>query len=294
MASALPVISREEINFLRVANLLIRHSPKAVRILFNREFNPSGLTSVLSKNRNKLDKLKKKHVITQTQWSLLFPSGSVPDSSHFDLTLMVCLLRNLTKITIQDKLPQPSDLSEGAAVSRIKYYRNQIAHSDSGALSDLEFSKTFDEVSMAIEIICPPMKTDCETLKDAHIDHSVHDIYLEFVKNEKQMEEMKQKHDELVAQVEVLNVERQNIESRRKRLNFNKTPRQTLKSTSQSPVSPGPKVKTNKLLSVGDVDLKDGVRNMLRRVMTNELMSKFNISGLLNMPQTDWGGEREK
>ncbi|CAC5383064.1 unnamed protein product [Mytilus coruscus] len=148
MASSLPVISREEINFLRIANLLIRHSPKAVRILFNREFNPSGLTSVLSKNRNKLDKLKKKNVITQTQWSLLFPSGSVPDSSNFDLTLMVCLLRNLTKITIQDMLPQLSDLSKGAAVSRIKFYRNQIAHFDSGAMSDSEFSKTFDEVSM--------------------------------------------------------------------------------------------------------------------------------------------------
>ncbi|XP_063408881.1 ankyrin-3-like [Mytilus trossulus] len=213
MASALQVLSGEEINFLRVANLLIRHSPKAVRILFDREFNPSGLTSVLSKNRVKLDKLKKKHVITQMQWSLLFPSGSLPDSSSFDLTLMVCLLRNLTKITIQDKLPRQSDISEGAAVSRIKFYRNQIAHSDSGAMSDSEFSKTFDEVSMAIEIICPPMKTDCETLKLAHIDHSVHDIYLEFVKNEKQMGEMKQQQKELVAQVEILNVERQNIES---------------------------------------------------------------------------------
>ncbi|XP_071145001.1 uncharacterized protein [Mytilus edulis] len=212
MASALSAISKEEINFLRVANLLIRHSPKAVRILFDREFNPSGLTSVLSKNRSKLDKLKKKHVITQTQWNLLFPSGSLPDSSNFDLTLMVCLLRNLTKIAIQDQLPQPSDFSEGAAVSRIKFYRNQVAHSDSGAMSDSDFSKTFDEVSMAIEIICPSMKSDCKTLKDADIDHSVHNIYVEFVKKEKQMEEMKQQQEELVAQVEILNVERQNIE----------------------------------------------------------------------------------
>ncbi|CAG2210990.1 unnamed protein product [Mytilus edulis] len=126
---------------------------------------------------------------------------------------MVCLFRNLTKIAIQDQLPRPSDLSEGAAVSRIKFYRNQIAHSDSGAMSDSEFSKTFDEVSMAIEVICPSMKTDCETLKLAHIDHSVHDIYLEFVKNEKQMEEMKQQQEELVAQVKILNFERQNRES---------------------------------------------------------------------------------
>ncbi|CAC5400018.1 unnamed protein product [Mytilus coruscus] len=37
----------------------------------------------------------------------------------------------------------------------------------------------------------------------------------------------------------------QTPKARRKRLNFNKTPRQTPKSTSQSPVSPGPKVKVS-------------------------------------------------
>ncbi|CAC5404307.1 unnamed protein product [Mytilus coruscus] len=36
-----------------------------------------------------------------------------------------------------------------------------------------------------------------------------------------------------------------NSKARRKRLNFNKTPRQTPKSTRQSPVSPGPKVKVH-------------------------------------------------
>lgn len=75
MAAAVPVLSIEETHFLRVANLLIKLSPKAVRIVFDREFIPGGLKSVLSKNLTKLDKLKKKHVITQTQWSLLFPSG---------------------------------------------------------------------------------------------------------------------------------------------------------------------------------------------------------------------------
>lgn len=75
MASAATVLSREETNFLRVANLLIRLSPQAVRILFDREFNPGGLKSIFSQNWTKLDKLKKKHVITQKQWNLLFPSG---------------------------------------------------------------------------------------------------------------------------------------------------------------------------------------------------------------------------
>lgn len=60
---------------------------------------------------------------------------------------MVCLLRNMTNITIQDQLPQSSDMTDGAAISRIKFYRNQIAHSDSGVMSEAEFSTTFEEVS---------------------------------------------------------------------------------------------------------------------------------------------------
>lgn len=60
---------------------------------------------------------------------------------------MVCLLRHLTNGTIQDQLPQPSDMSEGAAISKIKFYRNRIAHSDSGAMSEVDFITTFAAVS---------------------------------------------------------------------------------------------------------------------------------------------------
>ncbi|CAC5385978.1 unnamed protein product [Mytilus coruscus] len=205
MASAVPVLSREETNFLRVANLLIRISPKAVRILFNREFNPGVLKSVFSKNWTNLDKLKNKNVITKTQWSLLFPSGSDPNLKDFDLTLMVCLLRNLTTITIQEQLPQRSDLSEGAAVSIIKFYRNQISHSDSGAMSVAEFSAIFADVCKAIEILCPTMKSDCQILQNVDLHNSFHDIYVEFIKKEKQMKE-------LTAKVETLNLEILNVQ----------------------------------------------------------------------------------
>lgn len=57
----------------------------------------------------------------------------------------------------------------------------------------------------AIEILCPSMKSDCETLKRVDLDHSFHEIYVEFVKKEKQMEE-------LTDQVETLNLERQNMQ----------------------------------------------------------------------------------
>lgn len=49
------------------------------------------------------------------------------------------------------------------------------------------------------------MKSACTTFQNADLDYSFHDIYVEFVKKEKQIEE-------LTAQVETLNLERKNIE----------------------------------------------------------------------------------
>lgn len=57
----------------------------------------------------------------------------------------------------------------------------------------------------AIEILCPTMKSDCNKLENADLDYSLHDIYVEFVEKEKQIKE-------LAAQVDKLNVERENTQ----------------------------------------------------------------------------------
>lgn len=49
------------------------------------------------------------------------------------------------------------------------------------------------------------MKSDCTSLRNADLDNSFHEIYVDFVKKEKQMEE-------LFVQVETLNLERNNIQ----------------------------------------------------------------------------------
>lgn len=68
-------------------------------------------------------------------------------SSTFDVTLMICLLRNLAKINTKDNLPVSTDKSEEAALSRIKYYRNEIAHNESGTLPEQQFHQLWKEVS---------------------------------------------------------------------------------------------------------------------------------------------------
>jgi hypothetical protein len=53
-------------------------------------------------------------------------SGEQPSSKDFDITLMICLLRNLIPIDIMDRLPSATDTSLKADLSRIKFYRNIV------------------------------------------------------------------------------------------------------------------------------------------------------------------------
>lgn len=75
MATAM---SQEDINFLRLAGLLIRIAPRAVRQRFDYEFHPEQLQQFLSKNRRIINELKtKKRVITTAQYDILYPKGKV-------------------------------------------------------------------------------------------------------------------------------------------------------------------------------------------------------------------------
>lgn len=70
------VLSPEEENYLRIAHLLIRVAPSAVRVRFDKEFYPGGLKTVLNQSRSStLETLKKRRVFNQAQWDLLFPKS---------------------------------------------------------------------------------------------------------------------------------------------------------------------------------------------------------------------------
>lgn len=67
-------VTKEETNYLRIANLLLRKAPPAVRVKFDSEFDPVMLQKTLNQSRTqKLDKLRKKGIINSKQWDLLFP-----------------------------------------------------------------------------------------------------------------------------------------------------------------------------------------------------------------------------
>lgn len=67
---------------------------------------------------------------------------------------MICLIRHLIPITIGDVLPvNPENKSLGADLTRLKYYRNDIAHCDSGLLTEKKFEEYWSDISQVLSVV---------------------------------------------------------------------------------------------------------------------------------------------
>lgn len=78
---------KEEENYVRMGLLLTGISPRAARALFDQEFAPSCLCAALKEERIKLQDMRKKRVINQPQWNLLFPRSP---GKYQDTHYVVC------------------------------------------------------------------------------------------------------------------------------------------------------------------------------------------------------------
>jgi hypothetical protein len=65
--------SRRESNYIKISMVVLRVSPRAVRVQFDKTFHPYQLQNILNRSILLLDKLKMKKRIAQPQWELLFP-----------------------------------------------------------------------------------------------------------------------------------------------------------------------------------------------------------------------------
>ena len=92
----------------------------------------------------------KRHLRMSCNIFMVLFSGE-PSSKDFDITLMICLLRNLMHIDIMDnRLPSATDTSLKADLSRIKFYRNMIVHCDSTLVDDTDFESYWNDVTPVI------------------------------------------------------------------------------------------------------------------------------------------------
>ena len=65
--------SRHESNYIKIAMVMLQVSTRAVRIQFDKEFDPVCLQGTLKSQQSRLLDLKTKKRIGQSQWNLLFP-----------------------------------------------------------------------------------------------------------------------------------------------------------------------------------------------------------------------------
>ncbi|CAC5381652.1 unnamed protein product [Mytilus coruscus] len=202
-------LSEEEENYVRLALLLKGVSPRAVRVFFDREFPPTHLPSTLNTNYNTLHGLKLNRVLNQAHWKLLFPRIGVPDSNNFDVTLMICLIRNLTTVTHPingfDSLPLPVETAAGSDLARIKWYRNKLAHHDSNTIDAAYFNTAWRDISIAVSRLGGrSLNQECQELKVKIFNQL----------NQEIMPEIKQAQQELRHAVDSLQKEHSKVLSR--------------------------------------------------------------------------------
>ncbi|XP_061180743.1 uncharacterized protein LOC133189378 [Saccostrea echinata] len=148
------IVSPEETNFLRFVNLVLKRAPKALRAHFDTVHLPSNLVTDLATQRTTLLCLKARKVVNQVQLDTLYGVKN-PVSKDFDVTLLICLLGNMSPSTPApaggfDILPNQQDISVGADLARIKFYRNKVAHSADAKMDTNEFNTSWTDVEGAI------------------------------------------------------------------------------------------------------------------------------------------------
>ncbi|XP_063404317.1 uncharacterized protein LOC134687792 [Mytilus trossulus] len=177
LTAKVPHVTEEEENYLRMHLLMTKISSRAVRVLFDKEFSPVCLDATIKKETGKLMDLKSKHIINGAQWKLLFPRVGVPDSNTFDVTLMVALLRNLTKLPPPtggyDYLPLTTDTTPVDDLARIKHYRNSLAQFGDGEIKSTVFVTAWENISGAVKRLGGlDMAKECQELRSKHLDQS--------------------------------------------------------------------------------------------------------------------------
>ena len=152
----------EKANFTRLSRLLVDKGTEALRNTLDAIH--ANLPAVLNANKTTLLSRKRRRVINDTQWDLLFPpSGNPPNSKNFDVTLLTVLLRNLSGFpapaTGWNTMPPGTDNSRQANITRIKLFRNQVyAHASSTEVDNTTFHNLWQEISKALVQLKIPQK----------------------------------------------------------------------------------------------------------------------------------------
>ena len=147
-------------------------------------------------NEGKLRILRARKVINATQWGTLFPvDPSLVSSAHFDITLLMVLLRNLCGLTSPatgwDKLPAETDVSREADIARVKCYRNTVyGHAERASVDDAAFNAYWGDIrDTLVRLGGVKYKTAIDKLETEVMDPDLEDHYKEVLRQWKKDED---------------------------------------------------------------------------------------------------------
>ena len=199
MASATPShpSTKETSNYAWLCCLLVDVGSCVLREIFDRICPPGNLHTVLNdpKNHAKLQTLRKKRVLSTSQWHKLYPAfKSSVCSRDFDTSLLVFLLRNIWGLTLPasswNNLPPGSDTSTAADITRIKFFRDRVfSHAANASVDDPTFSWYWNSIKdtfLHIEGTCYEEVIDDPTLHcmDADLEDHYRELLREWLKDD--------------------------------------------------------------------------------------------------------------
>ena len=199
MASATPSqpSTKETSNYAQLCRLLVEVGSLVLREIFDRVFPPENLPAVLTNptNHAKLQTLRKKRVLSTSQWEKLYPaSKSSVSSKDFDSSLLLFLLKNIWGLTLPasgwNNLPPGSDTSPEADITRIKFFRDRVfSHAANASVDDPTFSLYWNSIKdtfLHIEGTCYEEVIDDPTLHcmDADLEEHYRELLREWLKDD--------------------------------------------------------------------------------------------------------------
>ncbi|XP_022810405.1 E3 ubiquitin-protein ligase DZIP3-like [Stylophora pistillata] len=189
--------TKETTNYARLCHLLVHVGSCVLREIFDRICPPENLHIILAHpwNRAKLQTLRKKRVLSTSQWHKLYsPIKSSVSSGNFDTFVLLLLLRNIFGLTLptsgHDVFPPLTDTTPAADITLIKILRDRVySQVTSGSVDDATFSSYWNQIKDTfLDIAGPPYQDAINEIKledmDANLEEDYGELLREWLKDE--------------------------------------------------------------------------------------------------------------
>ena len=206
--------TRENTNYARLCRLLVDVGSQVLREVFDKIRPVGGLDTVLGSTSVSatLQSLRHKNILNPLQWRNLYPAiKSSVSSKNFDITLLMVLLRSICGLTPPatgwNDLPPPTDLTCGADIVRINYYRKTMyAHVTQASFADEAFDNHWSHIrDTLVRLGGPTYEAAIDDLKYEYLNPDMEERYKELLKQWKMVEDnIKDKLNGVEAKVDEL------------------------------------------------------------------------------------------